>query len=169
MKIRIALTILALMPGAAPVISFAAAEPQLNPVTRKAVAAQVRGFVLEVAQDVTQHGPTVWRAHFVSTPQFFMAVNGQLAFADSDAASRGIAALPAMIKRIELNWGDDLRVDPLTTRFAVVASSYRELQIKPDGTQIMDRGYFTAIAERGAAGWMFRDAHWSSVRSSAAQ
>jgi hypothetical protein len=92
-----------------------------------------------------------------------MAVNGQLAFADSDAASRGIAALPAMIKRIELNWGDDLRIDPLTTRFAVVASSYRELQIKPDGTQMIDRGYFTAVAERSAGRWRFRDAHWSSV------
>ena len=36
-------------------------------------------------------------------------------------------------------------------------------QIKPDGTQMIDRGYFTAVAERSAGRWRFRDAHWSSV------
>src|ERR1700733_441893 len=160
MKFHIALISLTLVAGMAPVVSSVATESQLSALKRQAVAAQVRGFILAVAQDGTQHGPTAWRAPFVSTPQFFMAVNGHLVFADSEAASRGIAALPSMIRRIELNWGDDLRVDPLTTRFAVVASSYSELQTKPDGTQTMDRGYFTAIAERGTAGWMFRDAHW---------
>jgi hypothetical protein len=140
-----------------------AAPAPLTPAERAAVSADVRAFMLKVASEVTQHGPTAWRAQFSQTPQFFMAVNGALAFADSAAASRGIAALPGIIQSIELKWGDDLRIDPLTAQFAVVASSYYEMQTHPDGTRTADRGYFTAVAERGAPGWTLRDAHWSSL------
>jgi hypothetical protein len=141
----------------------AAAQAPLTPQARAAVSADVRHFMLAVASDVTQHGPTAWRAQFSPTPQFFMAVNGALAFADSAAASRGIAALPAIITSIELKWGDDLRIDPLTAHFAVVASSYYEVQTHPDGTRSIERGYFTGVAEQGVAGWTLRDAHWSSL------
>ncbi len=135
----------------------------LTPQARAAVAASVRRFVLAVAQDVTAHGPTAWRRHFSDTPSFFMAVNGQLQFADSATAGRAIAALPAMIQRIELTWGEDLRIDPLTAHYAVVASSYSEVQVNPQGQAHTDRGYFSAVAERHAGEWTFRDAHWSSA------
>jgi hypothetical protein len=157
LRASMALIVLALA-GAA-----AVAQGALTPAERAAVSADVRHFMLAVASDVTQHGPTAWRARFSQTPQFFMAVNGALAFADSAAASRGIAALPGIIKSIELKWGDDLRIDPLTARFAVVGSSYYELQTHPDGTRNIERGYFTGVAERGAAGWTLRDAHWSAL------
>jgi hypothetical protein len=157
LRAPVAFIVLALAGGAA------GAQAPLTPAERAAVTAEVRQFMLRVASDITQHGPTAWRAQFSPTPQFFMAVNGTLAFADSAAASRGIAALPGIIKSIELKWGDDLRIDPLTAQFAVVASSYYEMQTHPDGTRTADRGYFTAVAERGAAGWTLRDAHWSSL------
>jgi hypothetical protein len=135
----------------------------LTPRTRAAVTVSVRRFVLAVAQDVTAHGPTAWRRHFSDTPSFFMAVNGQLQLADSAAASRAIAALPGMIQRIELTWGEDLRIDPLTAHYAVVASSYSEVQVNPQGQAHTERGYFTAVAERHGGEWTFRDAHWSSA------
>jgi len=141
-----------------------AAEAQaLTPGTRAAVTASVRRFALAVAQDVTAHGPTAWRRYFSDTPSFFMAVNGQLQFADSAAASRAIAALPAMIRRMELTWGEDLGIDPLTAHYAVVASSYSEVQVNPQGQAHTDRGYFTAVAERHGGEWTFRDVHWSSA------
>jgi hypothetical protein len=140
-----------------------AQEQALTPQARAAVAASVRRFVLAVAQDVTTHGPTAWRRHFSDTPSFFMAVNGQLQFADSAAAGRAIATLPAMIQRIELTWGEDLRIDPLTAHYAVVASSYSEVQVNPQGQAHTERGYFTAVAERHGGEWTFRDAHWSSA------
>ena len=135
----------------------------LTPQARAAVAASVRHFALAVAQDVTAHGPTAWRRHLSDTPSFFMAVNGQLQFGDSAAASRAIAALPGMIQRLELTWGEDLRVDPLTAHYAVVASSYSEIQVSPQGQTHTERGYFTAVAERHGGDWTFRDVHWSSA------
>ncbi len=142
----------------------AAGEPgeELGPARRAAVAASVRRFALEVAAQVSARGPTAWRQYFSATPEFFMAVNGQLQFADSDAATRAIAALPGVIRRLQLSWGKDLRVDPLTAQFAVVASSYTEIQASPQGQEHTERGYFTALAERHHGAWTFRDAHWSS-------
>jgi hypothetical protein len=115
----------------------AAGEPgeELGPARRAAVAASVRRFALEVAAQVSARGPTAWRQYFSATPEFFMAVNGQLQFADSDAATRAIAALPGVIRRLQLSWGKDLRVDPLTAQFAVVASSYTEIQASPQGQE----------------------------------
>jgi hypothetical protein len=160
---------LALASLSALAIPAVAGETPLGAVSREAVTVEVRHFMLQVAQDVTEHGPTAWRAHFTPAREFFMAVNGHLAFADSDAATRGIAALPTVIKHIELTWGDALRIDPLTSQFAVVASPYSEVQIRRDGTRFIDHGYFTALAERRAEGWMFRDAHWSSASAADAQ
>jgi DNA-binding transcriptional LysR family regulator len=146
----------------------AADPPSLSPPERHAVEVGVRQFALAVANDVTTHGPTAWRAHFSDTPDFFMAVNGAMAFPDSASATRGIAALPQLIARITLEWGDDLRIDPLTPELAVFASSYTEEQVTPKGEHVKDHGYFTAVAERRHGQWSFRDAHWSSAPMPAA-
>ena len=49
-----------------------------------------------------------------------------------------------MIKRIELRWGNDLRVDPLTPDLAVVATSWQEVREDMEGHPVTESGFFTA-------------------------
>jgi hypothetical protein len=134
----------------------------LSPERRIAIASDVRTFALTVAHDVTERGPTVWQEEFADDPAFFMAVNGQLAFPNRQVAAQVIQDLPRTIKQINLRWGDDLRIDPLTADLAVVATSYTEVQTDPDGHQVTETGFFTGVAESRGGRWQFRDAHWSS-------
>jgi len=98
-----------------------------------AVKDSVTGFMQTVAHDITHDGPAAWRKHFAEDPAFFMASDGHLVFPNRAAAPASIQDLARTLKHIELKWGDDLRVDPLTTGLA----EYR------DGR------------------WQFRNAHWS--------
>lgn len=141
--------------------TLTACERTLSPATRAAVTDGVRQFAREVAHDVTREGPAGWHRHFAQTPSFFMAANGKLVFTNATAASHGIDDLTHSIRAIELRWGDDLRVDPLTADLAVMASSWSELRVAADGARMTDHGYFTAVAERHDGHWKFRDAHWS--------
>jgi hypothetical protein len=139
-------------------------EPEgLSASRAAAVTAEVRGFMQGVAQDITRDGPTAWRREFADTPAFFMADEGRLVFADSAAATVGIQKLPNFIKQIELRWGDDLRVDPLTRDFAVVGTTYHETRMDPAGVRTEESGYFTGVVEFRRGRWVFRDAHWSVV------
>jgi len=126
-----------------------------------AVEQSVRAFAKVVARDVTEEGPAAWRRHFADTPSFFMVSDGRMAFPDSAAATAGIRAYAPTIRHIELQWGDDLRVDPLTPDFAVLAASWHEIRVSTSGERIDQRGFFTGVVERRAGGWQFRDAHWS--------
>jgi hypothetical protein len=126
-----------------------------------AIEDSVRRYVLDVAHDVSQDGPTAWRRHFVDSPSFFMAVNGQLAFPNSEAATKGIQSFAATIQHIDLHWGDEIRVDPLTPDFAVVATPWVEVQTDLKGHQVTTSGFFTALAENRNGKWQFRNAHWS--------
>jgi hypothetical protein len=117
-----------------------------------------------IAQDVTRDGPMAWRKHFADTPAFFMVNDGQMAFAHSADATKGIRDFAATIRSIRLEWGSDLRVDPLTSNFAVVASSFFEEQDFLEGKTVQQRGYFTGVAELRNGRWQLRDAHWSSLR-----
>ena len=56
-----------------------------------------------------------------------------------------------MIAQIELRWGDDLRVDPLTRDLAVVGSSYHESRVDPGGKRTEENGYFTGVVQYGGA------------------
>jgi hypothetical protein len=134
----------------------------LAPERAAAVEASVRAFAQAVAQDITQNGPTAWRKQFSDTPAFFMAANGRMVFPNSAAATAGIEDLPRFIKQIELSWGDDLRVDPLTGNLAVVAATYHEVLTSPEGKRDDESGYFTGVAENRDGSWQFRDAHWSA-------
>jgi len=127
-----------------------------------AVEEEVRAFTRTVAHDVTQEGPLAWRRHFDASPAFFMAVNGQMAFPNGAAAKEGIQNVALTIKHIELKWGDDLRVDPLTPELAVVASPWREIQVDAAGHRVEEAGFFTGLAEFRDGRWQFRDAHWSA-------
>ena len=124
----------------------------------------VRSFMATIARDVTHDGPVAWSKHFADSPAFFMVDDGQMAFPDSAAASQGIHDFAGTIKSIRLEWGNDLRVDPLTSKFAVVAASYFEEQEPVSGKLVQERGYFTGIAELRDGRWQIRDAHWSSLR-----
>jgi hypothetical protein len=133
----------------------------LTPERATAVQDGVRAFMRDVAHDVTQDGPAAWRKQFADTPAFFMAVNGKMAFANSAEVTARLPQVALAIKQIELNWGDDLRVDPLAPDLAVVGASYHEAQVWADGHHVEDSGYFTGVAQYRDGRWQFRDAHWS--------
>ena len=125
----------------------------------------VRAFAATVADDVTRRGPTAWRTYFADTPAFFMASEGRLVFANGDAATRGIQELAGKIAHIELRWGDPMLVDPLTPTLAMLATPYHEVLVDAAGHRVEENGYFTGLAELGAAGWRFPNAHWSVAGS----
>jgi hypothetical protein len=137
----------------------------LPPARRAAVEEDVRRFTVAVAHDVTHGGPLAWRKHFSDSPAFFMAVSGKLVFSDGQAAAQAIPEIARGFKHIELQWGNDLRLDVLTEKFCVVAVSYTEiidLQPGVKGAQGTQTGYFTGLAENRNGQWQFRDAHWSA-------
>jgi hypothetical protein len=134
----------------------------LTPASAAAIDESARTFMHTVARDVTQEGPLAWLKFFDAGPGFFMAVNGQLAFPNAAAAEEGTQNFARTINRIDLTWGDDLRVDPLTAELAVVAASWREIQVDKAGHRIEEAGYFTALVEYRHGRWRFRDAHWSA-------
>jgi hypothetical protein len=134
----------------------------LTPASAAAIAESGRTFMRTVARDVTQDGPLAWLKFFDAGPGFFMAVNGQLAFPNAAAAEEGTQNFARTINRIDLTWGDDLRVDPLTAELAVVAASWREIQVDKAGHRIEQAGYFTGLVENRDGRWRFRNAHWSA-------
>jgi hypothetical protein len=121
----------------------------------------VKAFALAVARDVTQEGPAAWRRHFADTPSFFMASEGRLVFPDSATATVAIQDFARTIQHMELHWGDDLRVDPLTPDLAVIAASWHEIRVSTDGSRVDESGFFTGTVERRDQHWQFRNAHWS--------
>lgn len=128
----------------------------------------VRAFTQAVAHDVTRDGPAAWRREFSDSPAFFMADEGRLAFPNSAAAMAGIQSFALTVRQIKLEWGDDLRVDPLTPDLAGVATSYREVRVDTAGRRVEEAGFFTGIAEYRNGRWQFRNAHWSVAAPPAA-
>jgi hypothetical protein len=153
---------------AACLLCAAGASPShsVTPDGSASVDQAVRAFMQTVSHSVTQDGPMAWIKYFDATPAFFMAVNGQMAFPNPAAAQEGTRNFAQTIRHIELNWGDDLRVDPLSNEFAVVAVSWREIQVDTAGRSVTETGYFTGLVEYREGHWQFRDAHWSSPLSS---
>lgn len=129
---------------------------------RKAAAEkEVREFAAAVSRDVTQQGPPAWEKYLADSPAFFLADQGKLVFPNRQAARQAIAEFTRTIQHIELTWGDDLRVDPLTPELAQVASSWHEVTVDKEGRQVTNGGFFTGLAERHNGQWQFRNAHWS--------
>ena len=116
-----------------------------------------------VADNVSRRGPAAWQDFFENSPSFFMAVDGRVQFSDGASAQSGIPDLARTIKKIELRWGDALRIDPLTPDLAVIAAPWYESMTLADGRHLDVSGYFTAVAERSNGRWQFRNAHWSSA------
>jgi hypothetical protein len=136
----------------------------LTPARRIAVEDSVRRFAAAVAHDVTQEGPMAWQKYFADSPDFFMAVNGQIAFPNGQAAAHAIPEIARLFKHIELRWGDDLRLDVLTENLCDVAVSYTEVidpQPAAESMRGTHNGYFTGLVENRNGQWQFRNAHWS--------
>ena len=134
----------------------------VTPDEAVAIDRAVRAFMQTVSHSVTQDGPVAWIKYFDASPAFFMAVNGQMAFPNAAAAQDGTRKFAQTIRQIEFQWGGDLRVDPLTNEFAIVAVSFREIQVDTAGHSITETGYFTGLADYREGHWQLRNAHWSA-------
>jgi hypothetical protein len=130
---------------------------------KQAVENDVRKFMLTVGHDITENGPNAWLKYFANSPEFFMASEGAMAFPTSQAAQQGTQAFAKTINRMQLLWGDDLRIDPLTPGLAVVGTSWREIRVDTQNKTADQSGYFTALAEKRDGQWQFHDAHWSAL------
>jgi hypothetical protein len=120
-------------------------------------------FARTVAQDVTRRGVTAWLTYFPESPAFFMAVDGHLEFQSGADAHAKIAAIARSIKSMQLQWGDPMRIDPLTSDLASLAAPWHEVINMADGGRTDAGGYFTALVERHDGHWQFRNAHWSTT------
>ena len=129
--------------------------------SKAAVEKEVRQFAALVSRDVTQEGPAAWQKHLADDPAFFLASDGKLQFPNRQAAREGIEAFIRTIPHVELNWGDDLRVDPLTADFVQVATSWHEVLVDKDGNRMEEAGFFTGLVEKRGGQWQFRNSHWS--------
>src|SRR5258708_4895859 len=137
----------------------------LTPASAAAIDESARTFMHTVAHDVTQEGPLAWLKFFNTGPEFFMAVNGQLAFPNAAAAKEGTQNFARTINRIDLTWGDDFRVDPLTAELAVVAASWREIQLDKAWHRIEEAGYFTGRAGDRHGRCRLLDPHRSALNT----
>ena len=160
MRITEAALLLALL------ICGACGSRQTAPGRLAEVKSGVESFARSVAEGVTKQGPAAWQDYFEDSPAFFMAVDGRLQFPDGAAARAAIPELTRTIKKIELQWGNGLRVDPLTEDFAAVAGPWHEILTLADGSRLDTSGYFTAVAESRNGRWQFRNAHWSTTQPS---
>jgi hypothetical protein len=133
----------------------------LTPAQAAAISDSVRAFTAAVAHAVTRDGPIAWRGQFADSPAFFMASDGRLVFSSSAAATHGIQELTHLIRHIDLQWGDSLRIDPVAPGLAVVAVPYHEVRVDTAGHRVEEAGFFTGLAQHGTLGWQFRNAHWS--------
>lgn len=133
----------------------------LTEARKAAIEQEVRQFAATVARDVTQEGPRAWQKHLVDDPAFFMAVDGKLQFPNRQSAREEIENLAHTFTHIQLNWGDDLRIDPLAVDLAQVATSWHEFLMDKDGHSTEESGFFTGLVEKRNGEWQFRNAHWS--------
>jgi hypothetical protein len=126
------------------------------------VQASVRLLADSIARDVTREGATAWLRYFEASPGFFMASGGALEYPYNDSAVAGVRDFTSRTRQIELTW-NDVRIDPLSARLAVMGASFRENITDTSGNQVRFGGYFTAVAEEIPAGWRLPDAHWSML------
>jgi hypothetical protein len=101
-KLRIRSLLLAVALAAC-FLDAAGASPSrsLTPDGATSVDAAVRTFMQTVSHSVTQDGAMAWIQYFDTSPAFFMAVNGQMAFPNPAAAQEGTRKFAQTIRHIE--------------------------------------------------------------------
>ena len=120
----------------------------------------VRRMADAIVRDLHNDGPVAWLNYFSRSEHFFMASNGELAFANYDSADVFVHSFAKTIRQIDLRW-TNVRVDSLSPRLAVLASSFHEVLTSTTGKQDTSAGYFTGTAEYLPTGWKLRNVHWS--------
>lgn len=122
----------------------------------------VRRMADSIAREVTADGPIAWIRYMEASPGFFMASGENLAFPNIDSAVTFVRGFAGGIRHIKLAW-NDIRVDPLTSRIAVMGASFREAITDTADHRMRIGGYFTAVAEETPSGWRVRDMNWSML------
>ena len=161
MNFRLPIVVVAVLIGTCVPNGLCQESDLLSPSRQAIVRSGIQAFMQNVARDVTREGPIAWCGYFDSSPEFFMAVNGKLAFPTGADAQDGTQRFAHTIHSIELKWGNDLRVDPLTPELAVVGVSWREVQVDNANHHVEEAGYFTGLVQYQKGRWKLRDAHWS--------
>jgi hypothetical protein len=121
----------------------------------------VQLLAANTAKDISTKGPIAWLDYFEDASDFFMASNGDMAFADYKTADLFIKnTLVKQIPHINLKWSN-IRIDPLTPQIAIIGANFHEDITDSLGKVTPFDGYFTAAAHQTAKGWKYRNAHWS--------
>ena len=167
MYFRLPIVLLAVLIGTCGPNGLCQESELLGPSREAIVRSGIQAFMENVARDVTREGPIAWCRYFDNRPEFFMAVNGKLAFPNGADAQDGTQRFARTIHSIELKWGNDLRVDPLTPELAVVGVSWREVQVDNANHRVEEAGYFTGLVQYQKDRWKLRDAHWSEALAQA--
>jgi hypothetical protein len=127
-----------------------------------AVEDSVSKMASALTLDLSQIGPAAWLHYFEDSPDFFMAVDGKMAFPNYQTADHFITdTLVKAIRKINLQW-QSLRINPLSPSLASMAARYHEDLFDSAGKSIQANGYFTATAVFTAQGWKLKNIHWSS-------
>ena len=128
-----------------------------------AVKDSATNLMNSIAKDISHDGPIAWLKYFEKSPGFFMASDGQIAFANNDSATAFVQnVLVKNIKQIQLQWSN-IRIDALTPTLASIGASFHE-ELTDFSSKVMPfNGYFTALAEQTSTGWQLRNLHWSIV------
>jgi hypothetical protein len=74
-----------------------------------------------------------------------VASEGHLVFPNSASATKGIQDFARTINHMELHWGEDLRVDPLTPDFAVIATPWHEIRVDTSGNRVDETGFLPRL------------------------
>ncbi|MEO8200071.1 MAG: nuclear transport factor 2 family protein [Gemmatimonadota bacterium] len=114
-------------------------------------------------QDPARDGVSGWLPHFRRDASFFMASDGDLVFSSNAVADSVVAIRATTLRAIDLRWMDS-RIDSLTPDSAVFAARFTEALADSSGQVQNIHGYFTAVAERQATDWQFRNLHWSLAK-----
>lgn len=131
----------------------------------ESVKTEVLKMSNNIAHDLSVGGPEQWLNYFEQTPGFFMANEGQLAFANNDSATHFVKEVLAKnIMKVNLTWSN-IRVDSLSPTLAVMAAHFHESLIDKANNTIPADGYFTGTVEKTADGWKLRNLHWSTYRA----
>jgi SnoaL-like domain len=128
---------------------------------RSLVKDSISLMTVNITNDLSAHGPVAWLNYFEDVPDFFMAVDGEMAFMNYQSAKIFIQdTLVKTIRKINLQWSH-LRIDPLTTQLASIGADFHEDLTDSTGKIIQGDGYITAIAVQTNEGWKLRNLHWS--------